>query len=145
MGKKLDAICGAKETCAMPHRQRAAGRIDFLFKMGLYLCTALCSIKDEGKGYMSKRDEYVAKMKSQLDAINAQLDKLADKSKSTKKELQDKYKKEMADLRAQSKKASAKLDELKTTGEAGWDKMVAEMEKVGNAFKHSFRYFKSQL
>lgn len=94
---------------------------------------------------MSKRDEYVAKMKSQLDDMNGQIDKLADKSKNAKKEIRAKYQQEMADLRAQSSQASAKLDELKTAGEEGWDSMVAEMEKVRDAFKHSYNYFKSQI
>lgn len=94
---------------------------------------------------MSKRDEYVAKMKSQLDDMNGQIDKLADKSKNAKKEIRAKYQQEMADLRAQSSQASAKLDELKTAGEEGWDSMVTEMEKVRDAFKHSYNYFKSQI
>ena len=94
---------------------------------------------------MTTRDEYVAKMKSQLDDLNAKLDKLAAKSESAKKELQAKYKQEMADLRAQSSRASAKLDELKNTGEDAWENMVAEMDKIGKAFKHSYNYFKSQF
>ena len=94
---------------------------------------------------MSNRDEYVEKMKSQLDDMNAQLDNLAEKSKNAKKEMQAKYKQEMADLRAQSSQARAKLDELKTAGEDSWDSMIAEMDKVGDAFKHSYNYFKSQF
>ncbi|MEZ5573904.1 MAG: hypothetical protein R3E64_18100 [Halioglobus sp.] len=94
---------------------------------------------------MSKRDEYVKKMKAQLDDMNAQLDKLAAKSKDAKKDLQAKYKKQMADLRAQSSEANAKLDKMKTAGEEGWDDLVAEMDKIGNAFKHSYNYFKAQF
>lgn len=94
---------------------------------------------------MKKRDEYVAKMKSQLDDMNAQIDKLAAKSTDAKKEVQDKYKQQMADLRAQSSRASAKLDEMKDAGEGAWEDMVAEMDKIGDAFKHSYNYFKSQL
>jgi len=30
-------------------------------------------------------------------------------------------------------------------GEDSWDKMVAETEKVRDAFIHSFSYFKSQV
>lgn len=92
-----------------------------------------------------KRDEYIEKTKSQLDEINAELDKLETKSKSAKKDLQDKYKQEMADLRAQSSKAKAKLDEIKDAGEDSWDNMVDEMEKIGDAFKHSYNYFKAQF
>lgn len=94
---------------------------------------------------MTKRDEYVAKMKSQLDDLNAEIDKLAAKSKGAKQDMQAKYKQEMADLRAQSGKARAKLDELKNAGEDTWESMVAEMEKIGDALKHSYNYFKSQL
>jgi len=94
---------------------------------------------------MKKRDAYVAKMKLELDDMNAQLDKLADKSKKAKQDMQAKYKQEMADLRAQSGKASAKLDELKAAGDDAWQSMAAEMEKIGDAFKHSYNYFKSQF
>ena len=50
-----------------------------------------------------------------------------------------------AQLRAQSVHAKAKMDELKSAGEDRWDAMVAEMEKVRDAFVHSFSYFKSQV
>ena len=56
-----------------------------------------------------------------------------------------KYKEQIDDLRKQSKVAIAKLDEMKTAGEETWESMVDEMEKVRDAFKHSFNYFKSQL
>jgi predicted nucleic acid-binding Zn-ribbon protein len=94
---------------------------------------------------MTTRDEYVAKMETQLDDMNAQLDKLATKSKAARQEMQARYKQEMADLRAQSSKASAKLIEMQTAGEDTWEGMVAEMEKIGDAYKHSYNYFKSQL
>jgi predicted nucleic acid-binding Zn-ribbon protein len=94
---------------------------------------------------MTKRDEYVAEMKSQLDDMNAQLDKLAVKSKNAKQEMQDKYKQELADLRAQSKQVSAKLDDIRNAGEDAWENMVAELDKIGDAFKHSYNYFKSQF
>ncbi|EED32593.1 conserved hypothetical protein [gamma proteobacterium NOR5-3] len=48
---------------------------------------------------MNKRNEYVDKMKSQLDEMNAQLDVLAKKSKNAKSDMHSKYKQEMANLR----------------------------------------------
>ena len=56
-----------------------------------------------------------------------------------------KYKEEMSKLSKQSKLAVAKLDEIQAAGEDKWESMVTEMEKVRDAFKHSFNYFKSQL
>ena len=93
----------------------------------------------------AKRDEYVAKMKLQLDELNTKMDKLEAKASEAKEDARAKYKEEMSKLRQQSKLAKGKLDELKAAGEDSWDVMVAEMEKVRDAFKHSFNYFKSQL
>ncbi len=94
---------------------------------------------------MSKRDEYAAKMKLQLDELNAKMDELEAKAKEAKADARDKYKEEMGKLRHQSKLAVAKLDELKVSGEDKWEAMVVEMEKIRDAFTHSFNYFKSQL
>jgi predicted nucleic acid-binding Zn-ribbon protein len=94
---------------------------------------------------MSKRDEYVEKIKLQLDELNAKMTALENKAQDVKDDARDKYKEEMRKLQHQSKLAVAKLDELKAAGEDSWASMVAEMEKVRDAFKHSFNYFKSQL
>ncbi len=94
---------------------------------------------------MSKRDAYVEKMKLQLDELNVKMAQLEAKAKEAKEDARDKYKEEMGKLRQQSKVAVAKLDELKAAGEDSWEAMVAEMEKIRDAFKHAFNYFKSQL
>ncbi|MBK7765588.1 MAG: hypothetical protein IPI44_05465 [Sulfuritalea sp.] len=94
---------------------------------------------------MSKRDAYIEKMKLQLDELNAKMSRVELKAKEAKEDARDKYREEMDKLRAQSKIAVAKLDEIKAAGEDSWETMVAEMEKVRDAFTHSFNYFKSQL
>jgi predicted nucleic acid-binding Zn-ribbon protein len=101
--------------------------------------------QQQGTTAMSKRDEYVAKMKLQLDELNAKMDELEAKAKEAKAEARDKYNEEMGKLRDQSKLAVAKLEELKASGEDKWEAMVAEMEKIRDAFTHSYNYFKSQL
>jgi hypothetical protein len=55
------------------------------------------------------------------------------------------YHEEMAKLRQQSQLALAKLEEIKTSTEEGWEKVATEMDKVRDAFVHAFRYFKSQI
>lgn len=94
---------------------------------------------------MSKRDEYTAKIKTQLDELNKQMDELSAKATEAKADARETYNAEMAKLRHQSKLAVAKFEELKTAGEGTWDKMVAEMDNISDAFVHSFKYFKSQL
>ena len=94
---------------------------------------------------MAKRDEYIAKMKLQLDELDAKMDKLEAKAKEAKEDARAKYKEEIANLRQQSRLAQGKLEELKASREEKWDDMVAEMERIRDAIAHSCNYFKSQL
>lgn len=94
---------------------------------------------------MSKIDDYIAATKLQLDELNASMVKLEARAQEVKEDARDKYHEEMRKLRHQSKLAVARFDEMKSAGEDKWESMVTEMEKVRDAFTHSFHYFKSQL
>jgi uncharacterized membrane protein len=94
---------------------------------------------------MTTRDIYINTMKLQLDELNEKMNQLESRAQEAREDVRDKYKAEMRKLQQQSKLAVAQLDELKATGETTWDAMVAEMEKVRDAFIHSFSYFKSQI
>lgn len=94
---------------------------------------------------MTKQSIYIEKMKAQLDELNANMNKLQAKAEEAKDDARDMYKAEMAKLQDQSKLAVAKLGEMKTASEESWETMVTEMEKVRDAFTHSFHYFKSQI
>ena len=94
---------------------------------------------------MTRRETYITAMKAQLDALDAQMQHVEAKAAEAKADARDKYHEEMAKLRAQSKLAAAKLDDMRLAGEDSWEKMKTEMEKVRDAFTHSFRYFKSQI
>jgi hypothetical protein len=91
------------------------------------------------------RSAYIAKIKLQLDELNASMTKLEAKAHEAQADARASYQAEMAKLRHQSKLALAKLEEIKASSEEGWDSMVAEMEKVRDAFIHAFSYFKSQI
>ncbi len=94
---------------------------------------------------MSKRDAYVDKMKAQLDGLNEKMNTLEAKAQEAKGEAREKYQAEMTKLKNQSQVAKSKLDEIKSAGEDKWDAVVAEMDKVRDAFVHSFNYFKSHF
>ena len=94
---------------------------------------------------MSKRDLYVEKMKTQLDELNAKMDKLQASAEVAKADAQHKYKEEMVKLQHQTQLAKGKLEELKSAGEDSWETLVGEMDKLGDALKHSYNYFKSQI
>jgi len=94
---------------------------------------------------VSKRDQYVEKMKQQLDEVNGQITKLEAKVKAANAEARVKYEQQMGELRELSKAAQKKMEEIKGSGEDKWEALVAEGDKVQKAFVHSFNYFKSQL
>lgn len=94
---------------------------------------------------MLNKDAYIAKMKLQLHQLEVKMDALEIKAKDTKDAAHEKYAEEMTNLRQQSKLAKAKFNDLVDTGEEKWESMVEEMDKVRDAFVHSFNYFKSQL
>lgn len=94
---------------------------------------------------MSKRDAYVAAVKLQLDELNENMDKLEARMNEAKGDIRIRYLEEMRKLRLQSRQAVARLNEIASAGEKSWEAMVAEMEKIRDAYIHAFHYFKSQL
>ena len=94
---------------------------------------------------MSNRDAYVAKIKLDIDQLNAKMAEIEAEAKEARAEVKDKYAKQMDKLHANSKIAMAKLDEIQAASEDSWQKLVTEMEKLRDAFTHSFHYFKSQV
>lgn len=94
---------------------------------------------------MSTRNIYITKMKLQLDELNLQMGKLEAHAQEAREDLRDTYQTEMQKLRAQSALAKTKLADMQASTESAWDGMVAEMDKVRDAFVHSFSYFKSQV
>lgn len=94
---------------------------------------------------MSKRDEYIDKMKQQLDGLNAQLKELEGKGEAAQAEFLEKHAEQITQLREHYAAALTKLDQIKSASEDKWESLVADGDKIHKAFVHSFNYFKSQL
>jgi ribosome recycling factor len=94
---------------------------------------------------MTKKNVYIEKMKHQLDELNANMGKLEASATEAKEDVRAKYKEELRKLRHQSKLATEKFESLVAASEDSWENMMDEMEKMRDAFVHSFHYFKSQV
>jgi predicted nucleic acid-binding Zn-ribbon protein len=94
---------------------------------------------------MANRDEYIAKMKAQLDEWNADLGKLEDKMEAASDATKERLAPYLENVRDARDAAWKKLGELKNSGEASWDSLEGEVEHVWKTFKQSVNYFKSQL
>jgi hypothetical protein len=89
--------------------------------------------------------EYLTAMKHQLDLLNGRIDKLEAEAAVTRENVRDRYQAELVKLRHQSSLAMDQFGELKGAGEDSWDRSVAEMAKIRDAFTHSFQYFQSEM
>lgn len=94
---------------------------------------------------MSQRDEYVEKMKAQLDDMSAAIDRWQGKAREAEGELKERYEDQLAAMKEKSDAARAKLAEVRDAGEDRWEGLRAEVEKIKDALVHSYNYFKSQL
>jgi hypothetical protein len=94
---------------------------------------------------MTHREEYIVKMKLQLDELDIAIAAFEAKAHEAKVDAQETYTEGLFKLRQQSKLTLDKLEELKASSDSAWDQLVEEMEKVRDAFVHSFHYFKSHF
>lgn len=88
---------------------------------------------------MSLRDEYVQKMKAQLDQWNAELQKLEAKTAEAQADAKIKFERELVELRQRRDEAQKKLVELQKAGDEAWQDMVQGTERMWNAMNDAFQ------
>ncbi|MDT8997762.1 hypothetical protein RQP53_00570 [Paucibacter sp. APW11] len=88
------------------------------------------------------RQHYTETVKRQLDELNSQIDSLEAKAEAVREEARQGYQAELKKLRAQSHQAATQFSALQRAGEESWDQMSNQMDKLREAFRHSFDYFK---
>jgi len=94
---------------------------------------------------MPNKDAYIARMKIQLDELNAGLDKLEGRIHVAEVKIMTTYESEMSALRLQLQKAHLRLDEVRTSGENTWGNLKTEMEKARDALVYAFHDFQSRI
>jgi uncharacterized protein YukE len=94
---------------------------------------------------MSRRHDYVEKIKQQLDEMNAKIDEIQAKKSQAEGRAKEEYQEHLATFRERAEVTRAKLREIRESPEGSWEELKAEMEKIREALVHSYRYFKSQL
>ena len=77
---------------------------------------------------MSKRDEYIAKMKAKLDKWNSEISKLEAKATNAEGQLQKEYKEQIISLNKVRDEATAKLSELKSSSGSAWEDLKSGVD-----------------
>jgi chromosome segregation ATPase len=91
-----------------------------------------------------KRDEYVDKLKRQLDEWNAAIDNLEQRAGELKAEARERYQARLAVLRAKRQEIQGKLKEIQAAGESAWDAIKASVEVARTEFKRAYEEAESE-
>ena len=94
---------------------------------------------------MSKRDEFVEKMKRRLDEWNTEIDGLDENVQKVKADLKEKYTAQIGELRKKGDEVEKKLEKTTAAGEDAWEKMKSEADRTWKALKDSVNTFKSHF
>lgn len=92
---------------------------------------------------MSKRDEFITKMKGRLDEWNQEIDTFEEKVRKIKTDMRDKYQAQIDELRSKRREGDRKLEQIRAAGEGTWAHLKAESEHAWNAMKDALEAFKA--
>ena len=87
---------------------------------------------------MMQRATYIEKMEIQLDRLDRRMHNLETSAQKQTQGERQKLKNEIGKLHQQSEVASAKLAELKASTAETWESLATDMEKIYEAYAHSF-------
>jgi TolA-binding protein len=93
----------------------------------------------------SNRNEFIAKMKDQLDQLDQEIEELKREADKFDAEAKKEYENRLHDLREKRRDAQRTIDDLQSAGEEQWQKVKDEAEHAWKALGNSFNYFKSHF
>lgn len=94
---------------------------------------------------MEKKDEYVEKLKTQIDGWSAEIDKLEAKVKKTKSDARMEYENQIKSLRQRYDSAKAKITEIQQASESSWEDLKQGAESAWGALKEGLEKAKSRF
>lgn len=87
---------------------------------------------------MSTRNEYVEKLKENLDKWNADIGVWEEKARVAKNDMRIEYEMKLEALRQQRAEATEKLKELQATSEDAWNDLMEGAESAWEAMRDAF-------
>jgi len=88
---------------------------------------------------MTARDDYVKKLKEQLDRWNTDISKLEARAKQPLVGMKDAYEKQLQDLRKRRDAMQQKMTEIQKAGDQAWDHLREGADKAWKAMEESFK------
>lgn len=87
---------------------------------------------------MSKREEYVERLKAQLDAWNSDIEKLEGKARVASAETRTKIEEQVVSLKSRRDEAAVKFDALREATEEKWEELKDATEGAWAKLKDRF-------
>lgn len=97
-----------------------------------------------GVGMAEKREEYVERIKRQLDEWNAGIEKLEKRAGELTAEARQRYQARVEALRARRQEIQGKVKELQAAGESAWEAIKAGVEAARTEFKRAYEETESE-
>lgn len=94
---------------------------------------------------MSKRDEYLEKLKLKLESWNIELDKLENKIKELDIDKKFKYQDRIQDLRKRREEVKQKIKEIQEASGDAWKDFRKGAEKAWQAFREGIENARDQF
>lgn len=95
---------------------------------------------------MNNREEFIQKMKAQLDQWSIEIDRLSARAETAQAEAKLKYRAQIEAIKQQREAAKLKLHELQASSEDAWDSVRESMESgwesITKAIKDAMSRFK---
>jgi len=93
----------------------------------------------------SVRNEFIAKMKAQLDKIDNEIEEMKGKSDKLEADVLKEYENRLHELREKRREAKRKISDLQSASDEKWQQVKDEAEHTWKALHNSFNYFKSHF
>ena len=88
---------------------------------------------------MITRDDYVKKLKTQLDRLNADISKLEAKAKQPIVGMKEAYEKQLKELRERRNALQQKVTEMQKVGDQAWDHLREGADTAWKAMEESLK------
>ncbi|MGY6553670.1 MAG: sll1863 family stress response protein [Wenzhouxiangella sp.] len=93
----------------------------------------------------SKRQQFIEALKSRLDELNEDMERLEKRAQEARGEFEEKYAEQLVEMREKRDQMKEKLIELRASSEAHFERIKGEAEYTWKAFQNSVNYFKSHF
>jgi len=94
---------------------------------------------------MTKRDEYIEKLKAQLDVWNAEVTKWEAKAKSAQADVRTEYEKQLEVLRRQRSQAMERMRQVQAASGDAWLDLVRGADEAWSKMREAFEKARSHF